>query len=281
MERVAFLVERTGARISCLLNPEGVVVRRNAGLRRRGDAGGVVSGLGRTDDPLVATGGGVTELDLDLLFDVDIAREGLDLPSGLGATGAAGDPAAQPDGQAGAAAEMPAEMDVRDLTRPIWNLTENGAETAGSGAAARYGAPPLVRLVWGRAWNVLGVVVAVAERLERILPSGVPQRSWLRLRLRRVAESANPAAAASPGAPTTPLFEAPAATSPADGADGGNFVAVPADPDGLPRLRLDQIAAQRFGSAAQWRGIAALNDIDDPLNMQAGTVIRLPASGSA
>jgi hypothetical protein len=33
-----------------------------------------VTGTGLTDDPLVATGGGITELDLDLLFDVEVAR---------------------------------------------------------------------------------------------------------------------------------------------------------------------------------------------------------------
>ena len=33
MERVAFIVERTGERIDCLLNPDTVVVRRSAGLR--------------------------------------------------------------------------------------------------------------------------------------------------------------------------------------------------------------------------------------------------------
>jgi hypothetical protein len=35
-----------------------------------------VLGNPRTDDPLIATGGGVTEYDLKLLFDVDIANEG-------------------------------------------------------------------------------------------------------------------------------------------------------------------------------------------------------------
>jgi hypothetical protein len=258
MERVAFLIERTGVRISCLLNPESMVVRREAGLRRRTGAGGAVTGLGRSDDPLVATGGGVTELDLDLLFDVDIARETtLATPSD---------------------AETP-EMDVRELTRPIWNLAENGADAGQDAGAARYGAPPLVRLIWGRSWNVLGVVVAVAERLERMLPSGMPQRSWLRLRLRRVAETAMASTGAPPLPAATPLFEAPSPSDPA--ANGGDFIAVPADADGLPRLRLEQIAAQKLGNPALWRSIAAFNDIDDPLNLEAGTVIRLPAAAGA
>src|SRR5258705_7174336 len=72
MERVTFLVERTGDRIPCLLNPESLEVRRSAGIVRRRGAGGAILGNPRTDDPLVATGGGVTEYELKLLFDVDV-----------------------------------------------------------------------------------------------------------------------------------------------------------------------------------------------------------------
>ena len=72
MERVAFIVEETGERIDCLLNPDTVVVRRHAGLRRRRTAGGIVTGTNLADDPLMATGGGRTELELELLFDVTI-----------------------------------------------------------------------------------------------------------------------------------------------------------------------------------------------------------------
>ncbi len=74
MERVTFLVERTGDRIPCLLNPEALEVRRSAGIVRRRGAGGAIIGNPRTDDPLVATGGGVTEYELKLLFDVDVKK---------------------------------------------------------------------------------------------------------------------------------------------------------------------------------------------------------------
>src|ERR1041385_5473064 len=72
MERVTFVVERTGERIPCLLNPEFLEVRRVAGLVRRRAASGAIIGNPRTDDPLVATGGGTTEYELKLLFDVDL-----------------------------------------------------------------------------------------------------------------------------------------------------------------------------------------------------------------
>ena len=35
MERVAFIVDATGERIDCLLNPETLAVRRQAGVRPR------------------------------------------------------------------------------------------------------------------------------------------------------------------------------------------------------------------------------------------------------
>ena len=50
MERVAFLLERTGERIACLLNPESLVLRRRAGLRSRQSAGGLVTGAELADD---------------------------------------------------------------------------------------------------------------------------------------------------------------------------------------------------------------------------------------
>ena len=171
MERVAFLIEDTGQRLECLLNPETLVLRRTAGVAPRRSTTGRVTGAGMTDDPLLYTGGGSTEIDLELLFDVSLAGASI------------------------------AAEDVRELTAPLWNLAENSAQSG------RYGRPPLARLIWGKPWNVLGVVVSVAERLERFTPEGVPRQSWMRLRMRRVSDppagadqAAQPAVRVSPTA---------------------------------------------------------------------------------
>ncbi|MFP4514199.1 MAG: hypothetical protein ACLFRV_14740, partial [Acidimicrobiales bacterium] len=92
MERVAFLVEDTSERIDCLLNPESLEVSRLAGLRARGVPAGRVTGAGLADDPLHLTGGGRTEMALDLLFDTELEP-------------APGDP-----------------IDVRAHTRRLWQL---------------------------------------------------------------------------------------------------------------------------------------------------------------
>lgn len=152
MERVAFLVEKTGDRLGCLLNPESIVTRRFAGVRARAIGSRPLTGPGLSDDPLLFTGGGTTELTLDLLFDISVAGSSI-----------------QSD-------------DVRDLTRPLWNLVESGAAEQG------YGEPPLVRFVWGKSWNFPGIVVAIAERLEYFSAEGAPGRSWLRMKLLRVNE---------------------------------------------------------------------------------------------
>jgi hypothetical protein len=147
VERATFLIESSGTRISCLLNPESVVMRRVAGLRPRHSAGGKLAGTALRDDPIIVIGGGRTEIDLDLLFDVDLA--------GSSTRGA----------------------DVRDLTRPLWELTE-----------ARPVAQPVepVLFIWGKAWNIPVLVAALSERLERFDTAGRPSRSWLRVRMLRV-----------------------------------------------------------------------------------------------
>ena len=153
MERVAFLIERTGERISCLLNPCNLTFQRVGGVRPRQVISGPVSGGWFKDDPLVFTGGGRTELTLELLFDVT-------LPGSTIQT-----------------------QDVRALTRPLWELTERSPASEGF---ARY---PRVRLVLGKTFNEPGVIAAIAERLEHFTAKGEPRRSWLRLKLIRVEET--------------------------------------------------------------------------------------------
>jgi len=250
MERVAFLIERTGERITCLLNPEFLDARRVAGIRTRREAGGFLGGTGRTDHPLIATGGGITEFDLRLLFDTDVAQlENGQQPGAL-----------LPDGTA------PPAMDVRALTRPIWDLSENAT-------AEGFGAPPTIRFIWGKSWNIPGVIVSIAERLERFDMNGTPQRSWLTLRLRRV-EEAEPRPA--PPMPVTPQFETPTSSPQPEGGDAYPAVEVPVDNLGTPLDRLDQIANEQYGMPWLAPILGAFNSVDDLLTLPEGTSLSLP-----
>jgi hypothetical protein len=167
MERVAFLIEDTNERIGCLLNPESLVIRRRAGVHARRSAGGLVTGADLADDQLLYSGGGNTELTMNLLFDVSLAGSSI------------------------------AAEDVRDLTGPFWRLAEN-SQPGGS-----YGNPPICRFVWGKSWHMPGLVTAVAERLEYFNQEGLPRRSFMRLLFRRVLEPVAPRPAA--GGPQRPV----------------------------------------------------------------------------
>jgi len=258
MERVAFLVEETGERIDCLLNPETFEVTRLAGIGVRGSGtgggtgSGKVIGTGLADDPLWFTGGGRTTISLDLLFDVDFVEA-----------------KARPS-------------DVRALTRRLWMLAENSAEEHG---AVR---PPLVRLVWCKTWNVLGVIVAVGERFDAFDAFGTPSRSWLRIKLVRAAESMRQAestfenelaTAQQTAAARAATEEVPSAL----GAAGAELPhgAVQAIGDGRSEpgfsgVRFDLLANDGLGNPFLWRLLARYNDIANPLDVPPGTVLGVP-----
>jgi hypothetical protein len=242
MERVAFLIERTGDRLGCLLNPASLLVRRLAGLHTRHSTSGPLARAGSNDDPLLFTGGGTTELTLDLLFDVTLAGS-----------------------------SIKAE-DVRELTRPLLELAGGVESKDGDG-----GEPPLVRLVWGKHWNVPGLISAVAERLENFTPEGAPRRSWLRIRLIRTAD---------PPARSSRAALAPPSLLPRDlAADAERFAAPKIVERGQNErgiaeqagtARLDEIAYRYLGDPRHWRLIAALNNIDNPLEAVSGRLLQLP-----
>ncbi|HEX9018921.1 MAG TPA: hypothetical protein VF806_07025 [Anaerolineaceae bacterium] len=247
MERVTFLVEETSQRLGCLLNPETLVMRRAAGIQPRRTAGGKLTGAGLRDDPLLYTGGGHTELEMDLLFDIELAGSSI------------------------------TTEDVRDLTGPLWELAEN----AGSDGA--YHRPPLVRFIWGKSWNIPGIISAVAERLEYFTPDGVPQRSWMRMRLVRINE---PAAEEAPPAPALPAVEVtspldrvtePASSVETEAQPTAGYEVSGAEGEGPESsARLDLIANEIFHDPSAWRLIAAYNDIADPTNIPNGTILRIP-----
>jgi hypothetical protein len=265
MERAAFLIQdpqqrSTRARLSCLLNPNTLVFRRVAGLCRRRSLAGAVTQDGLRDDPLLQTGGGYTELRLDLLFDVNIPGTWL------------GSRPAEPE----AAGED--ERDVRDLTRPLWDLAENH-ERPGLVAG-----PPRIRFVWGKRWDFPAMVAAVAERLESFTSSGVPQRSFLRLRLLRadddrvseeMRQPESSGAMAPPGLalepePGSPLDVLPPAEQPA--AETYESYVSPGHP-------LFLTAFSFFGDVSLWTLLAEANPDVDPVFVPSGTVLRIPTRG--
>lgn len=234
MERVAFLIEETGQHITCLLNPETVVMTRTAGVEPRRSSGGRLTGSGLADDPLMFTGGGRTELKLDLLFDVDLA------PSHLTVT------------------------DVRQLTRPVWALAENSAEVE------RQFRPPLVMLLWGSAWSIPGIVTEVAERFDRFATDGSPLRSWLRLTLVRVGTAADreggEAWELQQRLPPVDLAAPPVGTLAVVG-DGSTLAGQAMQRATIEPAQLGLLSRAAFGVELLWKDLLQYNDIDDPLHL--------------
>jgi Contractile injection system tube protein len=240
VERVIFLTEPSQDRITALLNPESLVMRRSAGTRALRSVSGPLTSITMADDPLLFTGGGRTELELALLFDVNLVDANV------------------------------ATSDVRDLTRPLWNLSEN---QQGSG----YGQPALARMVWGKAWNFLGAVTAIAERLERFDVDGAPTRSWVRLRMVRCGDVRQPDGAEGnqPGSGASVLSELPAG---GESEEAYRVIgAGPASDQTVGGERLDAVASSVYGSRPWlWRLLADANSIDDPTNVAPGTILRVP-----
>jgi Contractile injection system tube protein len=244
MQRATFLVEESGDRIPCLLNPESVLISRVAGLRTRESLLGPLTGAGLGDDPIIYTGGGRTELQLDLLFDVTLGGSSLETE------------------------------DVRDLTGPLWALTENLPDPH------QPAHPPLVRFVWGKSLNVPGVIAAVSERLEYFNDSGSPRRSWLRIKLLRVsdppAEMPEIRDPFAKGAPSTMVDdEPPAGEARAHEVLGGGGP----EPEPGSTERLDQIADRYYRDPSLWRLVAAANGLDNPAQVPAGSVLAIPGAG--
>ena len=230
-----------------MLNPETLVTRRTAGVVQRNGALGALQGARQTDDLLLYVGGGTTEMFLDLLFDTTLAS---DTESATG---------------------LQEARDVRALTRPLWNLAENSATDQGQVEL------PIVRFVWGKSWNVPGLVTAVAERLEFFDEAGIPRRSWLHMKFFRV----NVSEQTKPPVPKIPdLNDMLEGTSFGDaGARGAVEVTGGPRPeleDTTTPSRLDEIAFGNYGNSNLWRLIAWFNDVANPLSVAAGTLLRLP-----
>ena len=256
MERAIFVLESDNRHLPCLLNPEGVTIQRTAGVRARALSSGPIVADGSSHDPLLYTDGGRTELTLDLVFDVSLV-------SGMAQS-------ATPD------AAPAALEDVRDLTRPLLALAQSGPHSAEKPVA-------FARFIWGKAWNLRGLVLAIAERLECFTDAGVPQRSWLRMRFVVAPEDTEQ----PPGMDAGDAGELPKTLDEAKKIDPDevldHFILSDAiTSSGSPSSeRPDEIAFFHYGDPFLWRLIAAFNDMDDPLADHSGRLLQVPPVSAA
>ncbi len=259
MEKIAFLIEQSGDQVRCLLNPESVVIRRIAGVRpRRSKVGGLING-NWSDDPLLYTGGGKTELRLDLLFDSSL----LPIP----------DPP-EPDLSDELSTSRKVQhitQDIREVTSKIWNLAENSNSNGNEKNAN------VTRIFWGKSWNIRGVITAVSERFEKFSDGGVPLRAWLQIQFLRVSED-----------PSKQIQEEQFSQEPIsldssiiDFSEQSYLFKDIEKPTLNVQIesrgeRLDQLAYRFYKSSTLWRKIALFNNVDNPIDIQGGITLQLP-----
>jgi len=242
MERVAFLLEHTGARLTCLLNPESIVTKRVSGIDDTALHSGILGRNGVPAGSLLFNRGGFCEVDLDLVFDTSFI--------------------------AGSTVQS---LDVRAHTAAISALAENVTLADGRGQ------PPFIRFVWGKTWNIRAVMRSVSERLENFDAQGNPRRSWMRLKLLQIPEDASEFDATK--SLSSKAFSRRDTTGSTPANDDKIHIVAPARSPETPHSadRIDLLAEVYYRDASQWRLIADANDLLNPHALVPGTILTIPS----
>ena len=144
--------------------------------------------------------------------------------------------------------------DVRELTGPIYKLLKVKKERH---------APPRCKLTWGAGGKIFSygtrvsppwcLLESVSEEFTLFSPTGVPRRAKLNVTFREAWTIEDQ------------LLETPRHS-------GNRSKARPLGPG----QTLAHLAWQEYGDATAWRAIAEANDLDDPLAVSAGQMLRVP-----
>jgi hypothetical protein len=135
---------------------------------------------------------------------------------------------------------------------------DNGRVAGAHGAAASQSQqhrPPKVSFMWGNYLSFDAVIQKVFTKFTLFLDDGTPVRATVEVTFWQIADenvfpNQNPTSGGRTGERIHRLG---------------------------PRETLDQVAYASFGQTGLWRALAAFNGIDDPLRLQAGDAILLPA----
>lgn len=120
------------------------------------------------------------------------------------------------------------------------------------------GSPSWVMVQWGSYMGFVAVIEGLDEEYTFFKPDGTPLRAKVTISLRQVADET-----------------AVSAQNPTSRSEPRRTWVV------QEGQRLDWIAYQEYGDTGAWRLIADENGIDDPFNLRAGQVLRLPSERAA
>jgi hypothetical protein len=142
-----------------------------------------------------------------------------------------------------------AQGDVRVFTQPLWKMMM--IDEQNKNARSGKGQPPPVMFEWGKL-HFKAIITNMSQKFSLFSESGVPLRCTVEVSLRQYLDDADIA-------PQTP------------GQTGSSSTASSATV--VQGERLDNIAASNGGG--NHRDIAEANNIDNPLNVPAGTQLKL------
>ncbi len=141
--------------------------------------------------------------------------------------------------------EEKTNRDVRLRTRPITSLLDKNRTTQ---------APPVLLFSWGSV-QFKCVLETVSQKFIMFVQDGTPVRAQLSVTFKEYEQ-------------VTVEIEQ------------GLFIGPPTIRNILEGETLEQLANEYLGDSGAWREIATLNDIDDPLNVPAGTRLVIPPGKS-
>lgn len=150
------------------------------------------------------------------------------------------------------------KVDKLTALQKVDSSIPNGTRSGGGGgqSQSRQHRPPSVQFRWGSFLSFKAVIAKVAATFSLFLDDGTPVRASVVVTFKQIEDE--------------DIFPNQNPTS--GGRTGERIYRLG------PRETLDQVAYAAFGQTGLWRGLAAFNGIDDPLRLQAGDAILLPAS---
>lgn len=141
--------------------------------------------------------------------------------------------------------------DVREYSAPLWTMMmiDTNRRNSESGKSE----PPPVKFKWNRL-EFKAVITSMTEKITLFSDAGVPLRSSVDVSLQQYIDNSD---------------------IPPQIAQQGSGQAAPTTATVVQGDRPDNIAAQNGGNPANYRQIAADNNIDNPLNVPPGTNLRV------
>jgi len=135
-------------------------------------------------------------------------------------------------------------VDVREYTDKITNLLEIDSDLH---------APPICQFAWGKKLTFVGVLERADQRYTLFFPDGRPARATIDVTFKEFSESQKQ-------------------LGKLQSTDFAKLYVVRCGDT------LSSIAGQKFGDPTRWRLVAEENQIDNPLAIQPGQVLKIPAS---